>query len=261
MNWRTGTFLILVTMLTGTMACQPDQNDDSEPLPPYHFVDFVRYAPTCASDSLHCASVKIQYLQYDSLADGPRQAINTSIRSQVLEAIAGQMEQEVATLDQAAQAFIDDYEEYASVDFAMPWTLEAYSEVLRADDHWFVLAVDTYVFTGGAHPNSFRMILNYDLKTGRLFSLDEVIKDKRAFSAVAEAIFRKEKGIQQDTPLEQAGFFMEDFKLATQFALRPAGLLLFYNTYEIAPYVVGVTEFEIPYEQIQGMIHDDYLLP
>lgn len=259
MNWRYLTFFILVVILSGIVACQPDTKDTPDDLPPYHSVDFVRYSASCASDSMRCAAVKIQYLQYDSADLSIRQQINASIRSQLLEAIAGQIEQEAASLEEAAQLFIGDYAEFASVDFAMPWTLEAFSKVLMANNQWFVVAIDVYVFTGGAHPNSFRIILNYDLREGRLVSLGEVIKDSAAFSKAAEEIFRKEKGIQQTASLEQAGYFMENFQLSTQFALTPSGLLLFYNTYEIAPYVVGMTEFEIPYERIRGLIHDYYL--
>lgn len=259
MNWRYLAFMILVMVLIGIVACQPDPKNTSEAHPPYHFVEFVKHSASCASDSMRCAAVKIEYPQYDSLALSIRQKINTSIRYQLLRAIAGQIEQDANSLDEAAQLFIDDYNEFSSVDFAMPWTLEAFSKVLRANDNWFVVAIDAYVFTGGAHPNSFRTILNYDLRQGQLISLEDIVVDKAAFSVVAERIFRREKGIEQSTSFEQAGYFMEDFKLSTQFALMPTGLLLFYNTYEIAPYVVGVTEFEIPYEEVEGFIRAYYL--
>jgi len=259
MDWRYLTFFVFIMVLVGIVACQPDPKDAPDDQPPYHFVDFVKHSASCASDSMRCAAVKIQYPQYDSLELSLRQKVNTSIRYQLLKLIAGQIEQEAYSLEEAAQLFIDDYNEFSSVDFAMPWTLEAFSKVLRSDEHWFVVAIDAYVFTGGAHPNSFRVILNYDLEQGVLISLDDVVKDYIAFSSAAEKIFRKVKGIEQSASLEQAGYFMEDFKLSTQFALTPGGLLLFYNTYEIAPYVVGVTEFEVPYERVEGLIRDYYL--
>lgn len=251
-------FMILVMVLAGIVACQPDARNASEE-EPYHFVEFTKHSASCVSDSMRCAAVKIEYPQYDSLDLPIRQKINTSIRYQLLKVIAGQIEQDANSLDEVAQLFIEDYNEFSSVDFAMPWTLEAFSKVLRANEHWFVVAIDAYVFTGGAHPNSFRTILNYDLKQGQLISLEDMVLDKAAFSTVAESIFRREKGIEQTASFEQAGYFMEDFKLSTQFALTPTGLMLFYNTYEIAPYVVGVTEFEIPYAQVEGLIQDYYL--
>lgn len=259
MNWRQLIFYVFTIVVGSLFACQPDTQDSPTDFKPFHFVDFVKYAPSCASDSLRCAVVKLQYPQFDSLESSLRQKVNRSIRLQLLRLLVEQVELDAHSLEEAAQLFIKDYQEFSSTDFVMPWTLEAYSKVLRSEEQWFVLAIDTYIFTGGAHPNSFRIILNFDLETGDLITLDEVVKDYAAFSTLAEKNFRKLKGIEKSVSLVEAGYFMEDFKLSTQFALTPTGLQLFYNTYEIAPYVVGVTEFEIPYEQSKGLIHDDFL--
>ena len=49
-------------------------------------------------------------------------------------------------------------------------------------------------------------------------------------------------------------FFGEEFHLPANIGYNDEGVLLFYNVYEIASYAVGITEFTIPFEEVE-----DYL--
>lgn len=259
MNWRYLLFFILGAILVVVVSCQPEIKDDDEESLPYHFVNFIRHSASCAADSMQCAAMRVEYPHYDSSSAEIRDRINQSIQEELRKALASQAEQDENSLTEIAQQFFNDYEEFALADFAMPWTLETFSDILMTNDSFFILVLDTYVFTGGAHPNSHRIILNYDLQKGALLSLKDIVLDFEQFSAVAEDIFRQEKGIDPAISLQKAGYLVDDFKVSSQFALTKTGLLLFYNTYEIAPYAAGVTEFEIPYPLLKELIYPEYL--
>lgn len=259
MNWRYLAFLFVLVALVGIISCQPEGKEESEVKPPYHMVNLNRHSESCETDSMRCAAVKIEYPEYDSSTADITNRINRSIQEELLKAIANQTEQDARSLEEVALQFFQDYKEFALAEFAMPWTLEVFSDVLMSNDTFFVFALDTYIFTGGAHPNSHRIILNYDLKQGRLLGLKDIILDFAKFSTIAEDIFRKEKGIDRSISLQKAGYLIDDFRLSSQFALTQTGILLFYNTYEIAPYAAGVTEFEIPYRLLDGIVQSDLL--
>ena len=47
------------------------------------------------------------------------------------------------------------------------------------------------------------------------------------------------------------------YSLPSQFAVTDKGLMMFYNAYEAAAYVVGQISFTIPYESLQGVVNVD----
>ena len=49
------------------------------------------------------------------------------------------------------------------------------------------------------------------------------------------------------------------FKLSDNFYLAQQGLVLQYAEYEIGPYVAGLPRLMIPYEQLQGVLKQEYL--
>ncbi len=57
--------------------------------------------------------------------------------------------------------------------------------------------------------------------------------------------------------LEEAGYFFDNgvYSLPSQFAVTEDGLLMFYNAYEAAAYVVGQISFTIPYESLEGVVN------
>lgn len=236
------------------LTCQRDELVETAVLP-YHFVDFIRYSASCQEDSTRCAVFKAQYPSYDSAESIIRDKINKSILSNLLETISDTEGAQAQSLQEIAQEFFQDYEEFAVGGFAMPWELECYSKVLYSTNQLFTIAMDSYRFMGGAHPNSYRSIFNFDLQNGSLLQIEDIILDVDGFRQAAEQHFRADQGLDETVSFQEAGFFMEEFKASTEFALTEYGLLLYYNTYEIGPYAAGPTEILIPYEKLRGILH------
>ncbi|MBN2363593.1 DUF3298 and DUF4163 domain-containing protein [candidate division WOR-3 bacterium] len=141
------------------------------------------------------------------------------------------------------------------------WESQMKVSVILNKSGIFSMAYNYYEYTGGAHPNSWTYFLNFDLSTGKpirfeeIFTRDEIVEiNKRA-----EIIFRDTYGLDPEGSLDEAGYWFDNdkFSLNTNFAVQKNSLLFLFNSYEIAPYVAGPSEVEIPYNEIEDLIGDD----
>ncbi|MBN1151107.1 DUF3298 domain-containing protein [candidate division WOR-3 bacterium] len=165
------------------------------------------------------------------------------------------------------QAMIDTFmAQYSSAlkdypDMYASWEAQMKVSVNLNESGIFSMTYNFYEFTGGAHPNGWTYFLNFDLSTGKpirfeeIFTRDEIIEiNKRA-----EVIFRDVYGLDPEGSLEEAGYWFDNnkFSLNNNFLVKENSLYFIFNSYEIAPYVAGPSEIEIPYSQIEDLI-DDY---
>lgn len=118
------------------------------------------------------------------------------------------------------------------------------------------LNFDTYSF-GAAHPFAFSHFLNFNLGTGNVIKLDELMQPgyKSKLTEIAEKNFIHQNGEEGWHISEQ-----NKFQLSDDFAITEKGLLFSYNPYDIGPYVMGAPDVLINYEEISSLIKKDGLL-
>lgn len=114
--------------------------------------------------------------------------------------------------------------------------------------------ISTYSYSyGAAHPLSGISIVNFNLSTGDVIEIDDIIKPKSKgkFSSIAEKIFVEKHGGPDD-----GWDFQEDvdFELADNFTIKANGIHFSYNQYEIGSYAQGMPGIFIPYEKVQSYI-------
>ena len=105
------------------------------------------------------------------------------------------------------------------------------------------IAITSYINTGGAHGILNINFLNFNPITGNLIPNDKLINDIKGFKEVAKPFFAKSIK-NKDTGITQTS----TFPLAKNIAYCEDGIIVLYNTYEIAPYSSGIIEFTIPFE-------------
>jgi hypothetical protein len=154
----------------------------------------------------------------------------------------------VKKFDAEYKSFQNDFEESALV-----WEAMFDGEVTYQSSEIISIAINSYLNTGGAHGNLNITFLNFNPRTGGLLSLDEIILNKIAFEDIAKQHFKVATQITDDTGYGDY-FFGDDFHLPANIGFNDEGVTLFYNVYEIASYAVGITEFTIPFTEI-----NDYL--
>lgn len=185
--------------------------------------------------------------------------INNSIESTLAAQIAFfEEDTDDLTLEDAISQFEDRFVSFKN-DFeanAAPWEVIINSEVVFQSMYVITVAVDSYTFTGGAHGNSVITLLNFDPETGNLYTQDDILIKSSGLMDLAEQYFKKESALKNNKSEDY--FFGDDFKLPENIGFNEEGVIFLYNTYEIASYAQGITEFTIPYAEIYDYLNINY---
>ena len=229
-------------------------------------VSFERRSEGCTEDAA-CARLLAVYPKADS---GPGELValvNDSILMYLrlsMSVFSTGPQQIAPDLDSIAREFILAYERFRLdvEENAPPWTVECKGKVLYQSPRVLSVELDNFSFTGGAHPNSFKVLLVFDLASRKLLELEDLIAEKEKFADLVESAFRRHYQLEEGESLHEAGFFWDEpFFLPANGALTERGLALVYNPYEAAPYVVGSTELDIPYHELEGILRKEYFPP
>lgn len=116
------------------------------------------------------------------------------------------------------------------------------------------LYTDQYEFTGGAHGSTTRSSETWRINRGTRLRLSELFPGNRRYALELKAEIRRQIAGQLK---ENEGMYFEDYpKLVEetfhpeQFYLTGEGLAVYFQQYDIAPYVTGIPVFIIPYETL-----------
>lgn len=181
--------------------------------------------------------------------------INSTIENHIANMLNfSEEESDTISLEFAISKFDKEYESFKS-DFeesSLVWEAMFDGEVTYHSPMVITIAINSYLNTGGAHGNLNITLFNFDTSTGELLNNKELISDLTSFSEIAEKHFKEHTNTK-----EELGdyFFGEAFHLPSNIGFNDEGVLLFYNVYEIASYAVGVTEFTIPYEEVEDLLN------
>ncbi|PIC82918.1 hypothetical protein CSV73_10590 [Sporosarcina sp. P1] len=114
----------------------------------------------------------------------------------------------------------------------------------------FSINLIAYSFTGGAHGMTYVKSLTFDTKTGRQYNLQDMFKPGSPYvQRISEYIRRH---IQQwKTPVLEP---FTKIKPDQDFYIADTSLVVYFQLYEISPYVAGFPYFPIPLLDLQDII-------
>lgn len=173
-------------------------------------------------------------------------SINAAIKNYVIGALqigepsnsaTKSVEESIENFNQEYTSFINDFPESAQ-----KWEAQIDGEVIFKAQDIISVSLTSYTNTGGAHGMLNISFLNFDAATGTLIDNNALISDIEAFKTMAKKHFEasiKDKDLLLDR---------ETFQLPENIGYSDDGIILLYNTYEIAPYSSGILEFSIPFE-------------
>ena len=218
----------------------------------------------CTEDTLECAIVRVQYLQFeDSIRPNIARQLNDTINALMQNALLGFSGEnsKIKSVDALAQQFLDDYDEENEIEPTYPWNMEISIDLLSQTLNNVAIEESTSSYTGGAHPNSYVAYHNYSVNSAELLSLEDIVLDQKQLLKVAEKAFRQANNMGEWEAFVEKGFDMDSLFVLTQnFALTKDGLEFLYNPYEIAPYSMGTIEFSIPYSNLENILKPAFLL-
>lgn len=122
------------------------------------------------------------------------------------------------------------------------------------------LFIEQYVFAGGAHGNTTGTFLNFDPITGEPIDLRQNIIDTAELLEIAAIQFCRDRHLPKDALKIRTGLFcdLSDLPMPKQLGFSDKGLVLFYNQYEIAPYVMGQISITIPYKYFKAILSEQF---
>jgi len=237
----------------------------------YTIKTFEKHSKTCMNKDSLCATVKFEYPEFQSIS------FNQVIKNEIINIYHDandSTKNRPKNFEELSKLFVDDYDQKLKEGksyvnkanvvneggfLAMPWNMEANTKVERQTDKYLMLHTNTNWFTGGNHPISMEYYYVYNRKDFKRITLDDLFQkgyDQKLLN-IAEEIFRKKEGLKSADKLsEEAGYFFENqrFILNDNFILTEKSIKFLFNIYEIKPYVAGITELEIPYKQLKGLL-------
>lgn len=119
-------------------------------------------------------------------------------------------------------------------------------------------------YAGGMHPSTQCVSVTYDLTTGDVLLLTDVLTlgctaaDLSPLVVDALAALSEDVYLYSDYPTVVEERFGQDLSADLGWYLSNRGLCFYFSPYEVAPYSTGTVTAEIPYEKLVGILRDSY---
>lgn len=136
------------------------------------------------------------------------------------------------------------------------WEAKVEGSIQYQTDSILNIQIDHYSYTGGAHGYQGIRSLVFNPKTGKILKNEDLFKDVKAFAKFAEQKFRTAYKISESDPINSTGLMFEEekFALPMNIIFNDKGLLLYYNTYEIASYADGPKEVQLTFKELKPFL-------
>lgn len=235
-------------------ACKQEEKEKEVPL---HFesVSVIKKSGEgCLSDDFNCTIISIDV----PVAKGGKEIsenINARLKEHIFSLVFSEEPSAATSYEEYAKEFISN-QQRTSAEFqeSVPWKAVISGSLIRESDNLISIAIDSEVFTGGAHGYRSISYFNFDAHTGR--SMEHKDLFTQDFLNYAEKAFREQYDIPQEESINSTGLWFEHdkFSLPINIGIDKEHVILVYNSYEVASYAEGEFKLEFPIEEVQ-----DYL--
>jgi hypothetical protein len=248
-------------------AINSQENNGRDPFPlPLVEITQTRHADVVGRVGCDVRLLYPQITEESVLSNDVRDAINDAIVKQVKDFFSATS----SSLDDAATAWTTecqadmagmlegaDFADDPAASLAIGWASEIGYDVMMNDGTYFSIGLANALQTGGAHPNTTELFLTFDVSTGTVVTLRDIVPADQILSfEIAEKQwlidtmeeFLFEESLQEfrdfiaSPTQEQADRYCDD----AIFYLTPTEYVTFYNPYTIAPYTTGPIEARLP---------------
>lgn len=132
-----------------------------------------------------------------------------------------------------------------------PYEIKSTFVVTEKSDSIISLYNDYYEFLGGAHGSTIRNGYTVDRNLEKILGLRDMFLEGYDYKSVINSKIKEDIRKEQDKYFNSA----EDFQGINDnqgFYIHDGNVIIFYQQYEIAPYVAGIPEFIIPISDFNG---------
>ncbi|MGC3979082.1 MAG: DUF3298 domain-containing protein [Paludibacteraceae bacterium] len=125
------------------------------------------------------------------------------------------------------------------------------------DNNILSYSFESYIYFGGAHGNTNRLLYNFDLSNAHIIKESDLFipEYKESLTAlIKEQIVEESAEIESVADLNDFDFWADQIKPNGNFYIDEEGLVYVFNQYEIAPYSMGQTEVTLPFEKLKPLM-------
>ena len=161
-----------------------------------------------------------------------------------------------ADLAHWAASLVQDFEQNFAqpemrVKEAPPFSLNVLYAVERPSERALSAVFEVSSYTGGVHGNLDILVRSYDMQSGRLLTLEHLFEDAESalqiMSTYCAAVLRATLGSAAVEDMLKAGTSPDADNFAAV-VLRPEGIRVYFQPYQVAPWSAGPQAVEIPLE-------------
>ena len=162
----------------------------------------------------------------------------------------------VGCLDSLYDSALQDYKDS---EYSIMWSYEGSTSLTDNYQKFATFSGGTYLYSGGAHGNTYYNHINVEKATGKELKLTDFISDTLAFYKIADSCFRRQHEISPTDNYSDLGFWFADdqFYCNDNFYLSDDGFHFIFNVYEIAPFSHGLFELSVPFAVCRELIKYD----
>lgn len=258
---------LLVGLLAATFfACKNDK--PATPPPPVKWAALKLKEQICLfpKDTLRCAKVSLDIPQIgtglDSLA---ARSVNDSLLKFGLACL--QPMESAAIIgdpEKVVKSFIDSYELFAKENADAPFGYEAdvNGKALFSSSKIVSAELNSYIFTGGAHPNHWTNLASFNRATGKKLTAADLFSDQAAVIKLLEKPFvdAKKDGMPEAKTPTDLMFPDTKFGFPENIAVVKEGIRFYYNPYELTAYALGDFDLLLTWEQLGGLVKKEVWL-
>lgn len=221
-----------------------------------------RRAADCETSPADCGRIELSWVEITEAPAGVARAVlNEWVRTALMEPPLG--EEAPSSPQGLADEFIANYEQFRRdfedadlEDTVGGWTVERTVEEIYRDE-LVVSFRDVESSRTGGEPVRREHYATLYLTTGMPVIQEHLLVEgsRERLIEIAEASFRRARGLDPGADLREAGFRFEDgFELPESFAITAEGLVYYYNPSEVAPHPMGPTTVKIPRAELAGVV-------
>ncbi len=128
--------------------------------------------------------------------------------------------------------------------------------VPQNDGRIYSCVIEEYSYMGGAHGVQNFQCRSYDLAYGNRLTERDLFSDGYE-QPLTDLLIKHIEQAAQEAGHSIADYWTDDIAPNGNFTVHDNGLRYVFNPYEIAPYAIGETVVDLPFEELQGLLKDD----
>ncbi len=134
--------------------------------------------------------------------------------------------------------------------FVLEFTFDSYEH-----ENYISYVIHEYVNMGGAHPNMYMLTISYDIKNKKVITIEDLVKmNPKILDILSKYTHEKLKENSIIKEVNDPDMLTSGTKPTTEnfkrFAFDKNGLIIFFETYQVAPYVAGDFSVTVPYSNL-----------